>query len=66
MNISKLETKNVERYLPIYKFCGPGTKVFTLLSRGEKGINKLDEACLIYDIEYMKYDGDNEGLKQAD
>ena len=66
MDISRLEAKNVERHLPKYQFCGPGTKVFTRLSRGEKGINILDEACRIHDIEYLKYAGDIEGLKQAD
>ena len=66
MDISRLEANNIERHLPNYQFCGPGTKVFTRLSRGEKGINKLDEACRIHDIEYLKYAGDNKGLREAD
>ena len=66
MDISRLEAKNKELHLPGYQFCGPGTKVFTRLNRGDKGINALDRACRIHDIEYLKYAGDNKGLKEAD
>ena len=66
MDISRLEAKNKELHLPRYQFCGPGTKAFTRLSRGDKGINKLDETCRIHDIEYLKYAGDSEGLREAD
>ena len=66
LDISRIEAKNIERHLPKYQFCGPGTKVFTRLSQGEKGINDLDKACRIHDIEYLKYAGDNDGLREAD
>lgn len=32
-----------------------GTKLEERLKRGDKGINKLDEACKTHDIEYSKY-----------
>ena len=66
IDVSKMVATNRELHIPRYQFCGPGTKVFTRLSRGEQGINELDRACRIHDIEYLKYAGDNEGLKQAD
>lgn len=65
-DLYELEKKNVELHLPGYQFCGPGTKVFKRLRRGDKGINELDKACKLHDIEYMMYAGDNEGIKNAD
>lgn len=38
-----------------YQFCGPGTKLQQRLSRGDIGINKLDQACKDHDIFYSKY-----------
>ncbi|KAJ8910548.1 hypothetical protein NQ315_011061 [Exocentrus adspersus] len=35
----------VELHIPGYRFCGPGTKLAKRLSRGDVGINGLDEAC---------------------
>ena len=55
----------VELHVPGYKFCGPGTKLKQRLKRGDKGINKLDEACKAHDIAYSKY-SDNERRRQAD
>lgn len=43
-----------EAHLPGYNFCGPGTKLEKRLLRGDKGINKLDEACMQHDIAYTK------------
>lgn len=43
-----------EAHLPGYNYCGPGTKLEKRLSRGDKGINKLDEACMQHDIAYTK------------
>lgn len=43
-----------EAHLPGYIFCGPGTKLEKRLLRGDKGINKLDEACMQHDIAYTK------------
>lgn len=49
--ISKLP---VELHLPGYNYCGPGTKLRERLSRGDPGINPLDEACKQHDISYSK------------
>lgn len=43
-----------ELHLPGYSFCGPGTKLQERLSRGEKGINKLDQSCREHDISYSQ------------
>lgn len=45
-----------ELHLPGYQFCGPGTKLKKRLLRGDRGINKLDEACLYHDIAYDSKD----------
>lgn len=42
----------VELHIPGYNFCGPGTKLATRLSRGDQGVNELDEACKRHDIAY--------------
>ncbi|GBP18887.1 hypothetical protein EVAR_20418_1 [Eumeta japonica] len=41
-----------ELHIPGYNYCGPGTKLQKRLARGDKGINKLDEACKNHDIAY--------------
>jgi hypothetical protein len=66
MNIKKLEQQNAEYHIPGYNYCGPGTKVFTRLMRGDRGINNLDEACKRHDIEYMMYAGDSIKLQESD
>lgn len=48
-----------EAHLPnglsgFYQFCGPGTKLEERLKKGQKGINKLDSACLRHDIAYSQ------------
>lgn len=43
-----------ELHLPGYNYCGPGTKLQQRLSRGDKGINQLDECCKEHDIAYSK------------
>lgn len=45
-----------ELHLPGYQFCGPGTKLQKRLRRGDRGINKLDEACMYHDIAYNNSD----------
>lgn len=46
----------VELHIPGgYQYCGPGTKLQQRLSRGDPGINKLDQACKEHDISYSKY-----------
>lgn len=49
----------VELHIPGgYRYCGPGTRLTTRLSRGDPGINQLDEACKQHDIAYAKYSDD--------
>lgn len=55
----------IELHLPNYNYCGPGTKLKKRLERGDKGINKLDEACREHDIAYAKY-SDNKNRSIAD
>lgn len=43
-----------ELHLPGYNYCGPGTKLIKRLTRGDKGVNKLDEYCKNHDIAYYK------------
>lgn len=46
----------VEVHLPGgYQYCGPGTKLHQRISRGDPGINRLDQACKDHDISYSKY-----------
>lgn len=42
-----------ELHLPGYNYCGPGTKLQKRLTRGDKGINLLDECCKDHDIAYQ-------------
>jgi hypothetical protein len=48
-----------------YQYCGPGTRLKERLARGDKGINKLDEACKEHDIAYSRYK-DSENRHKAD
>ncbi|VVC30611.1 Hypothetical protein CINCED_3A020226 [Cinara cedri] len=41
-----------ETHFPGYHFCGPGTNFLERISRGQLGINKLDEACRLHDSVY--------------
>lgn len=43
-----------ELHLPGYNYCGPGTRLLKRLSRGDKGVNQLDEACKRHDIAYAQ------------
>jgi hypothetical protein len=45
----------IELHIPGYNFCGPGTKLSKRLARGDRGVNKLDEACREHDIAYNNY-----------
>jgi len=50
----------VELHLPGgYQYCGPGTKLKQRLSRGDPGINKLDQACKQHDIAYSNFTDTN-------
>ena len=44
-----------EVHYPGYNYCGPGTKLEERLERGDKPINKLDEACQVHDIHYRDH-----------
>lgn len=44
-----------ELHVPGYSFCGPGTRLKKRLARGDRGINKLDEACKEHDIAYSQH-----------
>lgn len=44
-----------EVHLPGYNYCGPGTKLQKRLQRGDRGVNKLDEACMHHDIAYANH-----------
>ncbi|CAK1599126.1 unnamed protein product [Parnassius mnemosyne] len=50
-----------ELHLPGYQFCGHGTKLQKRLLKGDRGINKLDEACMLHDIAYTNKDS---GVRQ--
>lgn len=44
-----------ELHIPGYQYCGPGTNLKKRLSRGDPGINQLDQACKQHDITYSKF-----------
>lgn len=46
-----------ELHIPGYNFCGPGTKLAKRLAEGSKPVTKLDDACMLHDIEYSKHKG---------
>ncbi|KAK4873510.1 hypothetical protein RN001_015539 [Aquatica leii] len=52
---SVIDKLPVELHIPGYNFCGPGTKLTKRLAKGDRGINKLDEACKEHDIAYNNY-----------
>jgi hypothetical protein len=54
-----------ELHLGGRSFCGPGTKLAQRLARGDKGIDPLDEACKLHDIEYSKF-SDSKNRARAD
>lgn len=49
-----LERYNKEIHLLQYQFCGPNTRVLERLNKGQRGINKLDQACLRHDLSYLR------------
>lgn len=44
-----------ELHVPGYNFLGPGTKLDKRLARGDKPVNKLDEAALQHDLFYKNH-----------
>jgi hypothetical protein len=55
-----------EKHIPGYNFCGPGTQVKERLERGDMGVNDLDNACRLHDVEYMLFHGNKENLRLSD
>lgn len=55
-----------ELHIPGYNYCGPGTKLDKRLSRGDTGINELDEACKQHDIAYANNPSSLEIRHKAD
>lgn len=49
---SAINSLPFELHIPGYQFCGPGTRLQKRIARGERGINKLDNACMYHDIAY--------------
>ncbi|KAJ8912173.1 hypothetical protein NQ315_006138 [Exocentrus adspersus] len=43
-----------EIHIPGYQFCGLGTKLKERLSKGQQGVNPLDEFCRKHDIAYSQ------------
>lgn len=41
-----------ELHLSGHSFCGPGTNIDARLKRGDPGLNQLDRACKVHDIDY--------------
>lgn len=41
-----------ELHIPGHSFCGPGTNLDIRLKRGDPGLNILDRACKVHDIDY--------------
>lgn len=54
-----------EAHLPGYNYCGPGTRLSKRLSRGDRPINGLDEACKLHDIAYASH-SDSDSRRRAD
>ena len=57
---------NTENHLPGYNFCGPGTQVKARLERGDFGVNELDNACRVHDVEYTLHAGNKLALMESD
>lgn len=52
---SLIDKLPIELHLPGYNYCGPGTKLQKRLLRGDRGVNKLDDACMLHDIAYANH-----------
>jgi Phospholipase A2-like domain len=63
---SVINSLPLEFHVPGYQFCGPGTNLEKRLSRGDIGINGLDEACREHDIAYASFPDDLEQRHLAD
>ena len=63
---SLLKSLPVEVHIPGYHYCGPGTKLYKRLARGDPGVNGLDRACKDHDIAYSNSHDNFESRKIAD
>lgn len=45
----------IELHVPGYQYCGPGTKFEERYNRGDRGINALDNACMMHDKAYTDH-----------
>ncbi len=52
---SVLNSLPIELHYPGYNYLGPGTNLAKRLSRGDKGVNPLDEAAKQHDIFYSQH-----------
>ena len=43
-----------ENHAPCANFCGPGTRVYERIERGDKPINSADAACMQHDLDYAE------------
>lgn len=44
----------MEVHIPGFQYCGPGTRLQKRYNQGQRGINKLDNACMYHDMAYAK------------
>lgn len=49
----KLKNKSFEFHIPGYNYCGPGTNILYRLHNNIQPVNKVDQACMRHDINYM-------------
>lgn len=63
--IDRMLEKLPEIHIRGYNYCGINTKLLERLTRGDVGINKLDEACMAHDIAYAE-NSDIESRSMAD
>ena len=66
MFISLLKSLPVKVHIPGYNYCGPGTKLYKRLARGDTGVNGLDRPCKNHDIPYSNSHDNFESRKVAD
>lgn len=50
-----IDSTPVEVHLRKYQLCGVGTRLRERIATGERGVNKLDESCLLHDLVYSKH-----------
>jgi hypothetical protein len=43
-----------ENHAPCANFCGPGTRIYDRIQRGDQPVNSADAACMHHDLDYAK------------